>query len=436
MFRKLSSLLVFAAAIVLAASVGARAQSAPVTGTVEVQNADGTRKPVVGALVEVFRTDIKASSPPAKTNSKGQFSFAGLQAGWTYILAVSGSGIAPNYMRGVRPGQEKILITVSPGDGRKMTEEEAKTAASAPAAAPGAAPMDAAAVKKAQADFEVQKKAVEDKNARSEKANEISTRAIAEGKVAYEAKNWDLAIAKYDEGYQADPNFVGSAPVFLRNKGLTLTDRAVDTYNKGIKLTEATERQAVGEKVRADLVDAAKAFMTGWTVLKSAPATDKPENFESNKTAILSGSVGTFKRAVETDKANAELVEVAKVLVPEYVAVETDSAKKLQASMVYADLLRVSGNQEEAVTAYMKILETSPDNFDALAGAGLMLVDIGWIKTDKAKSQEGANLLQKFVSVAPDTHKLKIGAVEYLEILKKENVTPDKKAAPAGRRKP
>ena len=78
------------------------------------------------------------------------------------------------------------------------------------------------------------------------------------------------------------------------------------------------------------------------------------------------------------------------------------------------------------------ILESSPDNVDALAGAGLSLVNLGFINTDKTKLQEGANLLQKFVGVAPDTHKFKADVVGLMETLKKEqNVTPQKVAAPA-----
>jgi hypothetical protein len=61
------------------------------------------------------------------------------------------------------------------------------------------------------------------------------TKAVKEGNDAFAAKNYDLAIAKYDEGIAADPEFVGSAPIFYNNRGTALTARAVDTYNKAIK---------------------------------------------------------------------------------------------------------------------------------------------------------------------------------------------------------
>jgi hypothetical protein len=54
----------------------------------------------------------------------------------------------------------------------------------------------------------------------------------------------------------------------------------------------------------------------------------------------------------------------------------------------------------------------------------------------KAKFQEAANYLQKFVEVAPDTNPLKADAKAILTELKNtENVTPEK-TKPATRRKP
>jgi len=64
---------------------------------------------------------------------------------------------------------------------------------------------------------------------------------------------------------------------------------------------------------------------------------------------------------------------------------------------------------------------------DELGGSGLGLVDLAWLKdNDKALSQEGADILQKFVAAAPDTNPLKQGAVEYLNILKTQNIVPVK----------
>ncbi|MEQ1642179.1 MAG: hypothetical protein ABL959_01890, partial [Pyrinomonadaceae bacterium] len=60
---------------------------------------------------------------------------------------------------------------------------------------------------------------------------------------------------------------------------------------------------------------------------------------------------------------------------------------------------------------------------------------LGFISDDKTKLQEGANYLQKFVSVAPDTHKLKVSAADSIKYLKEQNITPVK-AGPAPKKKP
>jgi hypothetical protein len=58
---------------------------------------------------------------------------------------------------------------------------------------------------------------------------------------------------------------------------------------------------------------------------------------------------------------------------------------------------------------------------------------MGYISNDKAQFQEGANLLQKYISVAPEGHKYRADAVALIETLKKEqNVTPQKGAATKG----
>lgn len=76
--------------------------------------------------------------------------------------------------------------------------------------------------KKAQAEFEKQKADIENKNKKIESENAIISQALKDGNAAFNAKDWDLAITKYTEGIAASPNFAGSAPVLLNNKGAAL----------------------------------------------------------------------------------------------------------------------------------------------------------------------------------------------------------------------
>jgi len=119
----------------------------------------------------------------------------------------------------------------------------------------------------------------------------------------------------------------------------------------------------------------------------------------------------------------------------EYLAMETEPAAKLNAHLVMGDMAQEMGDSQAAIDAYSAALQLQPENPDALAGMGLSLVNQGYLTNDKTKFQDGVNYLQKFVSVAPDTHKFKKDAADLIEALKKEqNVTPQK-VAPA-RKKP
>src|SRR6202035_1422563 len=114
----------------------------------------------------------------------------------------------------------------------------------------------------------------------------------------------------------------------------------------------------------------------------------------------------------------------------EYMAVETDPAKKAKAQLDLAQMLFDAGAADKAIIEFKKILETQPDNIDALYGMGIAEISAGYGANDKAKLQEGVNYLQQFVDKAPDTHRYKLEAKSTLAELKNtEKVVPDK--APA-----
>lgn len=411
------------------------AQNAPVRGTVKLRQADGTMVPAVDAMVEPIRTDIdQGKLPGTKTNKNGEFAFVSLSMGQTYVLVVSGPGMAPTISNTIRGGMDSIEVTVSPGDGKRLTEAEARDLL---ARLKGGTPQSTEDQKKADAEYQAKLKEVNEKNQKAQKSNDIINAALKAGNDAFNSKNYDVAVAKYTEGIEADPDFVGSAPILYKNKGAAYTRVAVDAYNAGVKATDPAEKSASNAKARKAFVDAAESYLNGWNILKNAPATDVTDQtrHETLKLETLVGASEAFRLAVSTEKIDDRMVEIAKIMIPEYLNLERDAAKKAQASLTAADLYRIKEDREGAIAGYRKVLEVSPDNADALAYLGIVLVDLGWIKdNDKALTQEGANYLQKFVSIAPDSHKLKEGAVQYLDILKTQNVVPDKKA-PA-RKKP
>lgn len=424
MFHKSYITFLFVITFLIAGSVSVFGQYAPLSGTVELKKADGTREPVLGAVVDVYRLDIKSGNQTTKSGKNGLFAFAGLQLGGNYILAISAPGCAPTTLANVKAGQEKLLVTMDPGDGGKFTEDQIRKGA---VTKPGTAPQGelTAEQKKAKAEYEAQKKDIEEKNSKALKSHEIATAALKDGNDAFNAKNYDLAITKYDEGIATDPEFVGSAPTFYTNRAAALIARSVDRYNKVVKSTDPTEKVEGFGLARKDLADSADGLLKAWNIIKNAAAADAPDPMI--KLGVLRASRDTFRKAVQTEQVDPTVIEAAKILIPEYISVETDAAKKAEANLIFADLYRVTADSPNAITAYKKILESTPDDPDALAGAGLSLVNLGYINTDKAMLQEGVNYLQKFVNLAPDAHKLKADAAALIESLKKEqNVTPQK----------
>ena len=426
MIRRFSILSMFIIAAVLSASVAAVAQTAPIGGKIELKKADGTVVPVEGALVEVFRTDIKSSGPADKTDKKGQFSFAGLAVGATFVVSVSAPGASPTFMPGVKPGMDKINLTLSEGDGRRLTPDEVRQAATQSA---GGTVELTEEQKKAQAEFEAKRKEVESKNAKIQQENVIIEAALKDGNAAYQAKNFDVAIAKYEEGINANPTFAGSAPVLMNNRGAALRERAVTTYNQNVKSTDPSVKVAAFGKVKADLGMAAEMHGKAFEILKNAQPGDVTDpKVKADQTAsALRGVFDTFRLMALTEQVDETKIEYAKTLIPEYISQETDAAKKEQAKLILGDLYRVTGNADSAVAEYRKALETSPESLEAMAGLGLSLVNAGYINNNKEQLQEGANYLQKFASAAPDSHKYKADALGLIESLKTEQkIQPQK----------
>ena len=434
MIRKFSILSIFVIAAVLSASTAVSAQTAPLSGTIEMKKADGTVAPVEGAMVEAFRTDIKASGPAAKTDKKGQFSFAGLTVGAEFVLSVSAPGAAPTYLPGVKPGMDKLKMTLEPGDGRRLTADEVRQAMAQ--AGTGGGELTAEQ-KKAQAEYDAKVKEVSAKNEKILKENQIIEAALKEGNAAFTAKNYDIAVAKYDEGINANPTFAGSAPVLMNNKGAALRQRAVDLFNQNVRNTDATAKVAAFVKVKADLAESAEIYSKSLNILKNAPAGEISDpNIKTQQIATAQrGLFDTFRLMAQTEQVDETKIEIAKTVIPEYIAAETDAAKKEQAKLILGDLYRVTGDADNAIAEYRKALETSPENLDAMAGLGLSLVNAGYINNNKEQLQEGANYLQKYASAAPDNHKYKADALGLIESLKTEQkIAPQKVSTPARRR--
>lgn len=434
MLRKYSKFLL-TIAVVLTGSLAIFAQSAPLRGKIELKNADGTTKPAENVLVEVYRIDIKAKLPSAKTDKKGNFVFAGLPLGADLTLALSGSGIKPDLLPKVKAGGEDLTITVYPGDGSVLTEDQVRNAAATtPKQNSGqATAQQTEEQKKAKEEYEKKVAEVNEKNKKIEDANNIIKAALEEGSKAFQAKNYDLAVAKFDEGINADPDFPGSATVLNNNKALALRMRGFENYRQGT--TDKANLASWLEKAKSDFQGSLGASQRTLALIGGISDPAEAGKFNQAKFSALSNMVEVRRLLIATKADESEPDEAIKSL-DAYLAVETDPAAKVKNQIGIADALRLSGNTAKAIAIYRAVLEADPNQTDAMGSLGLCLFAEGAGSSNKEQMQEGLNYMQRF-SEAPDrpTDKtymeLKQSVAEAVKYLKEqEKLTPQKGKTP------
>jgi tetratricopeptide (TPR) repeat protein len=440
MFRRY--LLPFLASVTLIAlaSIAASAQVGQLRGHVTLKQADGTVVPAVGALIDVFRVDMTGKYS-VKADKKGEFVFAGMFLTGDYIIAASMPGAQPSYLPGVKAGREidYPLELSMPGDGKRLTLEEAKALASnkAPSSGGGGA-KENADDKAKRAELLKKNEEIAASNEKAKSSNEIIGRMFKAGNDALKAKNYDEAIARFDEGLAADPEHPG-APALLTNKTMALNARAVDRYNLAVKATDDAEKNTGMEGAKKDWTAASQSGAKAVAMLKAMPTPTDAAEASSAKVnlyfALVARAEATRLFVVKVDQSQ---VDQGIAAYDEYIAAETDPVKKSKAEHDLAQMLFDSNSFDRALLAYQKILESNPDDLNALLRSGQALFNIGAINTDKVKYQEAANYLAKFVEKAPDTDPLKADAKAILDALKDQaNVKPEKLATPTRRtRKP
>ena len=406
-------------------------QTAPVRGVVKLQQTDGSKVPVADALVEPFRVDVDSGKAPStKTNKNGEFSFAGFGPGQKFVLSVSGATISPAISPAVQAGMESVEILVFPGDGKSLTEAQVRAAAKeSPQGVSTASDVD-------RKKIEAENAKIIEKNKKAEDTNKIVNASLKDGDTAFKAKDYATAIAKFDEGIAADPEFEGSAPVLWNYKGVALKTRAFEAYQRAAKL-EGTEKAAEMDKAKADFQASLDAYERGLKILAAAPKgadAAAQAGLDKTKAMILGNYIESYRLIVRT-KADVSKAKEAGPIYAQYLAVETDPAKKVSAQLALGAIMREAGESEPAIAAYRVVLESQPENPDALAGIGLSLFNVGVVEDNKAKMQEGLNIMQKFADTAPDTHPLKGSVKEAVEYLKTEQkLAPQKTTTPPRKR--
>lgn len=425
MFRKNYFTFLLATALFLMSGITAFAQTARISGRVELTKADGTKAPVVGALVEVFRMDQKGKLPTDKTDKKGNFAFVGIAYGGMYVVSVSGEGIDPSMLANIQPGVEDIVIAVVPGNGKRWTEEEVKqqitSTKNTTTTTTTQTNVNSEDVKKREEEIKKQN----EENEKIKKSNEIINASQKEGNAAFDQKNYDVAFTKYEEGYNAAPTFPPTATVFLNNMSTVLLARAGINYNA----KKDADREGAQQGLKSDMEKAVSSSDKVLEMLKNATPKDEKQrlDFEKQKLLALKNRKDAYYLLTKFGGERSKSKE-AMTAYEEYFSNEKVPADKLKGRFDLAEILIGSQQDELAVAEYEKILVESPDNPDALSKVGFALVNIGFNNNEnKEKFQLASNYLQRFVDVAPDSHKDKPAAKETIETLKKSyKITPQK----------
>jgi tetratricopeptide (TPR) repeat protein len=216
---------------------------------------------------------------------------------------------------------------------------------------------------------------------------------------------------------------------------MALNARAVEKFNNAVKAGDDAAKTAGIEAAKKDWQTAFDSGAKAVALLKAVPVPADPTAAQSAKNnlyfALLARADSTrfFVTKVDVTKIDAGVTAYE-----EYIAAETDAVKKSKAEHDFAQMLFDANVFDRALVGYQKILESNPDDLDALLRAGQSLFNIGAINTDKVKYQEAANYLARFVDKAPDGNPFKADAKAILEALKdQENVKPDKTAPPPRR---
>ena len=401
-------------ALIALASLTAMAQTGRLEG--DVVKAD-TKEPIVGAEVQIERTDIKGSYP-VKTDKKGHFLHAGVPYVGTYIIMVSAPGCRPDYAEAKGSQTDPIKFELLGGDGKKLTVAEVKAGAGKAKPGGGAAPkMSEAEMKKAKEEYEKAKKENEEAEKYNAGIEQINVQLKA-GNEAMAKNDFNAAITSFKEAVNINPNI----HISQGNLGIALQKRAVAQFNSGNR--DAAKQDFL------DSVEAMNKALAGIDAQEKDPKmkNDPTQNKNNRRAyyttrteseAILGGKYGD---AAQADAAVKDYQVVAELT--------DDPAKKKEYTLKGAKVLFESGKVEESIAAYQKILETDPDNIDVLYELGLAYANV-------AKFQESANTLQKFLDKAPESnpHVAEVKGV-IAELVKGNNITPPKAEPSRGSRGP
>jgi tetratricopeptide (TPR) repeat protein len=382
MFRKNYYSILLLVALFAVGSISVSAQKT-IGGKVELEK-NGKKTPVEGAKIDCYRIDIKESCGSATTDATGKFTFSDIPNDATLVLALSGTGLAPQVTPNVRMDDSNSIV-VTEGDGSVANEDAVRQVALTYAKEKGEL---TAAQKEELAALEKQREEIEAKNVDAKNKNEQVSKLVKEGNDAFNSKNYDVAIVKFEEGFQVDPEFLGSAPVFLNNKAMALEERAILAYNAGAKTKDKTEIEKGKNAATKDFKEALLALNKSYRMTSKAPSS-AIVNQDSHKKNI--------KNSVDMTKSIFGLMNRMGISLANGIASEEDAMQVVQ--------------------IYQNGLELLPGDPDVMAGLALSLYMSGEFLGSTEQKQQSLNYWTEYKKIAPKDHSQQPVADELIEVL-------------------
>jgi len=433
------------ASVLFLGAVAASGQVGQLRGNVQLIGADGKPAPVVGALVDVYRTEITGEYH-TKTDKRGDWVFAGLPISDTYVVTASAPGARPHATPNAKAGHDvPVNIVLQPGDGSRYTMAQAKEAAKSGSSSSGGSVGGGggeSSDSKAKREEAIRKNAeILKANARVVEANKIVEDSFKAANAAMIAKNYDEAIRQSELGIAADPEQAALWTV----KAQSHTNRGVTRFNAAVTNKDEAARTEGTNSAKEDFKSAAEASAKAVTIAKAEqPATDPAEVARQAGRRLVALTIRAEAMRLFVSKVDQTQAAAGTTAYEEYMAAETDPVKKAKAQRDLAKMLFDAYEFGKAREAYQELLAANPDDVEALVYMGMALFNEGAFKAGegkkdeaKAKYQEAANYLQHFVEKATDDNTMKKEAKDILDELKnQQNVKAEKITAPPRRRRP
>src|ERR1044072_1636265 len=364
MFSTIVKRVVGLSALGMLLSVIAGAQTSQIEGNVKIKDADGTMKPVAGALIDIYRLDIKGHWD-VKTDKNGHYIRLGLPIQGTFLFVASGPGMQPTYQGNVRISQVPTLdFLANPGDGSNFTPDRLQSLMKGGGAGPqpGAARAPSAA-DKAKADAIAKENEAKLKEGKELQAKFDAARAhFVKGVEPQKASDYVGALAELQQAAEVDTS---KHKALLEVAYKANAQIAEAHYQIGADLYSA-KKDRNGAKTHFE--DSLKSIKKA--IELASTATDDP-NINNELIMYYNILAKDAKVLVEIYRVN-DIVDDSIKSLDKVQAIDTTNAVKWD--LAKADLYRFADRTEDAVAGYRKVLANDPKNLDALFNIRLALL--------------------------------------------------------------